>query len=237
MIGINVRAVKLKSEEGELHISSFSFELSKSAPYCCVVGPSGSGKTTFFKSLIPRFVDDWREYTEIEIDIEMKRNDIDFLKTNGRIGYAAQKPFFAAHYTVRENLLKPFRWGGKPVPTRDRIDEVIEDFVLEKIVDRQAYQLSAGERQRLNLARMFIADPELAIIDECFSPMDETLAQIIAKMITTKYAKETRVLVTGHRKQDLALFMPKVLKFSFTDESGRRPIRKVTVGMTGRDET
>lgn len=234
-INIEVHVVKLKSQEGEIQIPSFSVELSESVPYSCVVGPSGSGKTTFFKSLIPRFVDEWKEYAEIEVDIELTRNGLDFFGTNGRVGYAAQKPFFVAHRTVRDNLLEPFRWCSRQAPPTNRVDQVIEDFALSKIVDRRAYQLSAGERQRLNLARMFIADPELVMIDECFSPMEEGLAQKIARVIVDKYAKDTRILVTGHRKHDLVPFFPKVLEFSFTDETSHGPVRKVSV--TSRDET
>lgn len=231
-ISIDLHSLRLTSHENELLFLPFSVELSDSLPYCCIVGPSGSGKTTFFKSLIPRFVEDWQSYAETKIDIQITRNQLDFFTTNGRIGYAAQKPFFVAHHTTRESLVKPFRWSGKVDPVRTTIDEVIRDFELGNIIDRKTYQLSAGERQCLNLARMFIAGSELAIIDECFSSMDEALADKIANVVASKYARNTRILITGHRQRDLALFMPKTLRFSFsdrTDQARLRQVREVTV--------
>lgn len=230
-ISINLHSLNLTCEESELSFSPFSVDLSDSLPYCCVVGPSGTGKTTFFKSLIPRFVEDWQNYTSARIDIRITRNGLDFFTTNGRIGYAAQKPFFVAQHTTRESLVKPFDWSGKAKPLENDIDQLIEDFELRNIIDRRTYQLSAGERQCLNLARMFIAGSELAIIDECFSSMDEMLADKIARVIINKYAIDTRILITGHRQIDLKLFKLKTLKFSFsdrTDQAGRKRIREVT---------
>jgi len=228
-IKIDLRVLTLGTIAGELNYAPFTLELTDTLPYCCVRGPSGSGKTTFFKSLIPRFVEDWRAYDTIDLRLSITRNLIDFFETGGRIGYAAQRPFFIAHRTVRENLLDPFAWCEGPVPSETAINDVVKDFVLTSIVHRKAYQLSAGERQRLNLARTFIASPELVIIDECFSPMDESLADEIAEVIVAKYAKNARILVTGHRAQDLKRFMPATLQFAFHDQSKPKSVRQVIV--------
>ena len=228
-ISIRVDALKLTGAEGEIVFDPFSFELSSLQPYICVIGPSGSGKTTFFKSLMPRFVDDWREFETTDITISIKRNDLNFYETNGRIGYAAQMPFFVAHKTVRENIIKPFLWSGKSVPVSSDVDNILADFYLSNIVDQKAYRLSAGERQRLNLARMFIAQPEIAIIDECFSAMDEELAGNIARVIINKYANISRILVTGHRASDLVDFGHAKLKFKYRDVSGLLQTRRISV--------
>lgn len=217
MINIELTELKLKSDDGELECAPFSFELSDDTPFFCVVGPSGSGKTTFFKSLIPRFVIDWRDYEVVNIKLKIHRNGLDFYDTNGRIGYAAQRPFFVAHRSVRDNLEVPFLWSNKPRPITAEVDSIMRDFCLSELADRKAYNLSAGERQRLNLARMFIAKPELAIIDECFSSLDEDLSTKIGAIIRDKYSKDCRILVSGHRSHDLLPFAPKTLHFSYSD--------------------
>lgn len=228
-IKINLKVLRLGTIEGSLAYEPFSVELTDSLPFCCVRGPSGSGKTTFFKSLIPRFVEDWRNYDTIDLDLAITRNHLDFFSTGGRIGYAAQKPFFIAHRTVRDNLTAPFGWSGSSNPSEAAINEVVHDFALTSIVHRKAFQLSAGERQRLNLARTFIASPELVIIDECFSSMDESLADEIAEIVVKKYSQNSRILITGHRTQDLKRFMPATLRFSFHDKSKPKPVREVIV--------
>ena len=228
-ISINVKTLYLHGSGGVLRFEPFSFEMNGQHPHCCVTGPSGSGKTTFFKSLVPRFVRDWEEYEDIQIEVSITRDRLDFFETNGRIGYAAQTPFFIAHKTVHENLILPFKWSKTSPPNEDELHELISDFRLDRIIDRTAYKLSAGEKQRLNLARMFIARPEIAIIDECFSSMDEELAELIASVIIDKYASNMKILVTGHRKSDLSRFLPKCLRFSYSDTVSSEPLRTVIV--------
>lgn len=217
MISIQVDALKLHSDDGMLLFSPFTLELNDKNPCCCIEGPSGSGKTTFFKSLIPRFINDWNDYSNTDIDITVMRNNLDFYTTNGRIGYAAQRPYFVAHQTVRYNLIAPFSWSKQASPLPNTVDEVLSDFFLSELVDRKAYNLSAGERQRLNLARMFIAKPDLVIIDESFSSMDEKLATQIGVAIKEKYSKRTKILISGHRSSDLTPFRDSALIFSYCD--------------------
>ena len=228
-INISVESLELESSEGALRYEPFKFELSDRAPNCCVIGASGSGKTTFFKSLMHRFILDWQEYESVSARIHITRNGLNFYKTNGRIGYAAQRPFFIAHRSVRENLILPFHWCRGPVPSEQRVSEVINDFHLSTFLDRKAYQLSGGERQRLNLARMFIADPEIAIIDECYSALDEDLVDSISKVIVNKYAHYSRVLIAAHRINDLRYYLPAVLSFTYNDIYDNRRVRKVQV--------
>ncbi|GHT92379.1 hypothetical protein FACS1894116_02450 [Betaproteobacteria bacterium] len=67
--------------------------------------------------------------------------------------------------------------------------------------------------------------------------MDEDLAKDVAKVISDKYALESRLLVTGHRKQDLLNFSADALFFTFSDKSGHKPTREVSVTQGKLDES
>ena len=230
-VKIDVREFELKSPKSILRFSPFSFELTRELPFACVVGPSGSGKTTFFKSLIPRFLQDWCDESQVRREISITVNNISINETQYRIGYAAQKPFFVSHRTTMDNLTAPFKWKGCQSPPETTIQETIQDFHLTAILNRYAYQLSAGERQRVNLARMFLSQPQLVLMDECLSPMDEDLTSSIANTIASKYCKKCRILIIGHRSSDLAPFSAKKLIFSYNDktENDNIQVRNVTV--------
>jgi ABC-type multidrug transport system ATPase subunit len=229
-VEINVITLCLASPESEIRFSPFNFLLTKDKPCCSVIGPSGSGKTTFFKSLIHRFRSDWSDHSTVDIRLTVRVNGVELNKNSDSIGYAAQRPFFLPHKTVVENLRIPFRWIGSPFPTENVLNECISNFKLDSLRERRAYQLSAGERQRLNLARMFLGNPAIAVIDECLSPMDEEMAADIGNTIADKYSPFTRILVTGHRTVDLKPFMYSSGRFSYTEgNSGRTPIRNITV--------
>jgi len=73
-ISIKVTELRLKCEEGLLVYNPFELELSEAHPCCCVMGPSGSGKTNFYKSLVRRFVDDWREYQSVDCNVQILGN-------------------------------------------------------------------------------------------------------------------------------------------------------------------
>ncbi len=215
-VQITVRALSLESGASKVVVRPFALTLSQDLPVAKVVGPSGSGKTTFFKSLIPAFREAWTEHSRVEIDVDVRANDVP-LPPSGFVGYAAQRPYFLPYETVRHNLVAPFKWQRRAVPSIECVQTAIVDFRLSAVQDRLAYQLSAGERQRLNIARMFLQEPAVAIIDECFSPMDEELAHDICRTLAANYTRRSRLLVTGHRRADLAFFRGVDLQFSYAD--------------------
>jgi ABC-type multidrug transport system ATPase subunit len=218
-IAVNVDRISFTSVEGALTYAPFSIEMNQDQNHCCVTGPSGSGKTIFLKCLLPRFVQDYIRYEKAVIDTSININKDDFYGNSYRIGYASQYPYFIAHKSVYQNLLAPFVWGKLELPKRQDVFAVINDFFIQDILKKKAYKLSGGEKQRVNLARMFLARPQIAIIDECLSALDEALSQEIASNIVAKYSNFCKILITGHRAKDLIPFSGLKLLFSFIWES------------------
>ena len=143
---------------------SFQIEAGKSI---ALVGPSGSGKTTIC-SLLPRFYD----VTEGRITIDGK--DVRSLTLNSlrnQIGLVQQDVYLFCG-TVRENIAY-----GKPDATMDEIIDAakkanIHDFIEElpdgydTFVGERGTRLSGGQKQRISIARVFLKNPPILILDE-----------------------------------------------------------------------
>jgi ABC-type lipoprotein export system ATPase subunit len=196
-IAIKVKRLKLNSPAAVLDFRPFELQLSQQLPVAKVIGPSGSGKTTFFKALIDRFAREWSQVCRVERDITVEVNGLTLADGNCEVGMAPQRPYLLANASVLDNLVTPFRWKNLPLPSQQRLEEVLTDFMLKPLQERPAWQLSAGERQRLNMARMFLAEPELAIIDEGIAALDEEAAATLTKVLAEKYCTSNRLLITS----------------------------------------
>lgn len=164
-----------------------------------IVGKTGSGKTTLLKQLL-------REYPlgrgQIAIsDVPIERIAID--KILSWIGYVPQEQFLFSK-TVRENIL----FGNKEASDLElhqaiklaAFDQDIELLPqgLETLVGEKGVALSGGQKQRVSIARAFISDPEILILDDALSAVDgKTEARIIENIRRERSGKTT--LIASHR--------------------------------------
>lgn len=169
-----------------------------------LVGPSGAGKTTI-ASLLPRFWDVTAGRISIDgIDIR----DLSFADLRGAIGMVPQEPALFSG-TIRDNIAyaRPGEIG--PPPTEDEIVaaargahamEFIERLPLgfDTPVGERGVKLSGGQRQRLAIARVFLKDPAIVVLDEATSSLDtESERAIEAAMEDLLRGRST--LIIAHR--------------------------------------
>jgi len=185
-----------KKEEVVLSGINLTIEAGKTL---ALVGPSGAGKTTLCH-LIPRFyeVDDG----EILID-GINIRDITMHSLRKNIGLVQQDVFLFTD-TIGENILY-----GKPDASRDEvvkaaIDASIDDFIqtlpdkYDTFVGEKGVMLSGGQKQRVSLARAFLKNPPILILDEATSSLDAETEVIIQKALEKLIIGRT-VLVIAHR--------------------------------------
>ena len=135
-------------------LSDISFELHM-GDIVTVIGPNGGGKTTL---------------AQILIGIINPSSGTVTKKKNLTIGYMPQRINLNSlvPITVKEFL---FFYGSEQYSV-DSIDQILEENGITKILDKQIYNLSGGELQRVLFARVLLRDPELLILDEPIQGLD-----------------------------------------------------------------
>ncbi|MGQ3329293.1 MULTISPECIES: ABC transporter ATP-binding protein [Halorubrum] len=130
---------------------------------CCLLGPSGCGKTTLLHLLAGL-----EEPTDgrVEIDGEAVTGP------DYRWGVVFQDPLLYPWLSVRENVEIGPRLRGE-TPDADHVDELLELVGLDGVADADTSDLSGGMAQRASLARTLANDPDVLLLDEPFSALDQ----------------------------------------------------------------
>jgi ATP-binding cassette, subfamily B, multidrug efflux pump len=164
-----------------------------------IVGPTGAGKTTLV-NLVMRFYDvDSGRITIDGVDIAtMRRADL-----RGRTGMVLQDTWLFEG-TIRDNIAY-----GRPDATEEEILEAaratfVDRFVhnlpdgYDTLVDEDGSNISAGERQLVTIARAFLADPALLILDEATSSVD-TRTELLLQQAMAALRTDRTSFVIAHR--------------------------------------
>jgi ATP-binding cassette subfamily B protein len=164
-----------------------------------IVGPTGAGKTTLV-NLIMRFYDvDAGRITLDGVDIAtMRRSDL-----RGRTGMVLQDAWLFEG-TIRDNIAY-----GRPDASQEEILEAarttfVDRFVhnlpegYDTVVDEEGSSISAGERQLVTIARAFLADPALLILDEATSSVD-TRTELLVQQAMAALRSDRTSFVIAHR--------------------------------------
>lgn len=168
-----------------------------------LVGPSGAGKTTI-ASLIPRFWD--VSSGRILLDgHDVRTLALDDLR--GSIGIVPQEPALFSG-TVRENIAYAVKEDGR-TPSEDEIrraasaahatefiDRLVEGF--DTLVGERGVKLSGGQRQRLAIARVFLKDPAVVILDEATSSLDSESERLVEEAMQ-ELLRGRSTLIIAHR--------------------------------------
>jgi heme exporter protein A len=171
-------------------LRSLSLEISD-GEFLTIVGRNGAGKTTFLR-IVASII---HSYTGEVLLGGTSLKDADE-STRRMIGFVSHESLLYKDLTVRDNLSFYARMYG--VPDRDRrIDEAIRRVDLEAKSSVLARALSRGMKQRLSLARAFIHDPRLLLLDEPFTGLDERASEVLdASLSDFKRGGGTVVMVT-----------------------------------------
>ena len=168
----NVRREIVKNGSTVTTIDGISFSFHKGTIYN-IVGPSGAGKTSFLR-LLNRLDD------PTEGKVVYHGQPLDFYpptELRKKISMLFQTPYLFDQ-TVRENLKYCCQHDEKT------IGEILTRVGLKPdFADKQAEDISGGERQRVALARALLLDPEILLLDEPTASLDPTLSQSIEGLI------------------------------------------------------
>ena len=156
-----------------------------------VLGPNGAGKTTLLRVLATLLRPTAGRARVLGCELPGEA-----WKLRGRIGYLGHEPLLYRDLSGRENLAFHARLHGVERATAERrIDELLAAVGMERRADDRVAELSAGMRQRLAICRCVLHEPELLLLDEPDSNLDEE-GRRAARGLIGPGGGLTRVLVT-----------------------------------------
>ena len=169
-----------------------------------LLGPNGAGKTTSFHMIMGLIRSEGGQVHNRGTDITQWPM---YKRARAGIGYLSQEPSVFRKLTVRQNLLLYLQAQNKSdnkAKPQDsaRVDQLIEEFALEKVKGSQAATLSGGERRRLEIARAMIQNPSFLLLDEPFSGVDPLAIEDIRCQIDRLSDSGIGLLITDHNVRE-----------------------------------
>lgn len=226
-IEFDLKLLQIGKPKKKLIIKGINFQLDKDNRIVALIGESGLGKTTIYKSLFSTYINLWNKEHPIEFNCNHKIKNFQYsnkeivkgiVKPN--FGFATQVPYFFEYKSVEENLFYPLKWLKKINNTETFRKEYLNKFNLFDLKNMEMHHLSGGQRQMVNIARVFLSNPDLVIIDESLSNIDEAKAKEYIKLILLNYP-ETFIFLTSHRESDINFCRAKKINLDKKkDESG-----------------
>ncbi len=180
---------------GKNKVNDVNLTIENKGDIICILGPSGIGKTTILRTIAGLEKINQGQIVLNNKILSNKDTHIEPEKRN--IALSFQENSLFPHYTVKKNIFlgqkKNFSDDNKINP-----NEVIKILDIENVLDKYPHQISAGESQRASLARSLISQPDLLLLDEPLSNVDQSFKediQVAIKKILKKY-KITTIVVT-----------------------------------------
>lgn len=155
-----------------------------------LVGASGSGKTTILRMLN-------KMISPTQGKILFHGQDLCEIKSvfhRRRVTMLPQNPVMLEE-DVRGNLCAGLKFQDRPPASDAELLAVLEKVKLKKALDGAANTLSGGEKQRLALARLLLLNPEVYLLDEPSSALDDATENAIIEMVTEHVKKEHKTLI------------------------------------------
>jgi len=161
-----------------------------------LLGPNGAGKTTTFYMMVGlvrpnsgRIFLNEKNLTKMPM----------YKRARLGIGYLAQEASVFRNLTVRENLESVLQFLSIPQKKIDlKVDKLIEEFGLQKVVNSKGYSLSGGERRRCEIARALVTDPKFILLDEPFAGVDPIAVEDIQQIVSGLRHQNIGILITDH---------------------------------------
>lgn len=166
-----------------------------------LLGPNGAGKTTTFYMVVGFYKPN---HGEVFLDEQRITSLPMYKRARLGISYLPQEPSVFKKFTVEENIWSVLE--TRKDLTRDqkkqRLEDLIKEFSIERIRKQKAYTLSGGERRRTEIARSLAIEPKFLLLDEPFAGIDPIAVADIKSVIKLLANRGIGVLITDHNVRD-----------------------------------
>ena len=188
-----------KSIKDKIIVNDISFEINEGS-INGLLGPNGAGKTTTFyliAGLIPLDSGELIYNNQNISNLPMHK------RSNIGIKYLPQEPSIFQNLTVRENLYGLAEISLKEKNKIDKfMDQSIEEFSLQDVLDQKGRQLPGGQRRKVEIARTLAASPKIILLDEPFAGIDPIAIDDIKNVLKGLKNKGIAILITDHNVRE-----------------------------------
>ena len=202
-----------------------------------LLGPNGAGKTTCFYMMVGLIKSDSGSVLLNDKNISNKPM---FERAKLGIGYLAQEASVFRKLSVEDNIKAVLQIGNlSKIEQNTKLEELIEEFSLEKVRKNRGDLLSGGERRRTEIARALATEPKFLLLDEPFAGVDPIAVEEIQKIVFQLKNKNIGVLITDHNVQETLaitdktylMFEGSILKDGKPEDLAKdKVVRKVYLG-------
>ena len=165
-----------------------------------LLGPNGAGKTTSFNMIVGLVTPDSGKVFVDDVDITDKPM---YQRARMGISYLPQEPSVFRKLTVEDNILAILQ--TLPVmqaERRERLDDLVARFGLDRVRHSRAYQLSGGERRRVEIARSLVLSPSFLLLDEPFSGIDPKQVIELQGILARLSGDGIGIVITDHNVRE-----------------------------------
>ena len=202
-----------------------------------LLGPNGAGKTTTFNIVVGLVKPD-EGHVRFQ-DREVTRQPMHQRARLG-IGYLTQEPSVFRKLTVEQNILAILETRAIDAQERRvRLKYLLDELDLARLARSMAYQLSGGEKRRLEITRALVTSPKLMLLDEPFSGIDPIAVYEVQKIVRRLKARGLGILITDHNVRETLsttdrayiMFEGKILLQGTSEELAGDPVaRQIYLG-------
>ena len=180
---------------GKTKVKNVSFSVQNEGDIICLLGPSGIGKTTILRTIAG--LEKINNGSIIINNKTISSKKIHIEPEDRNISLAFQDNSVFPHYNCEKNILICTQKKNKK-KIKINAKEIVEFLNLKKILNKYPHEISAGEAQRSSLARALVSNPDLLLLDEPLSNVDQSFKeeiQVELKQLLSK-SKITTIIVT-----------------------------------------
>ncbi|MEL6986715.1 MAG: LPS export ABC transporter ATP-binding protein, partial [Bacteroidota bacterium] len=202
-----------------------------------LLGPNGAGKTTSFYMIVGFIKPNGGSVYLNDQDI----TDLPMYKRAQRgIGYLPQEASVFRKLSVEQNIKAVLEMTSlSKGEQKDKLEDLMQEFGLEKVRNNSGDSLSGGERRRTEIARALATNPNFILLDEPFAGIDPIAVEDIQSIVAKLKDKNIGILITDHNVQETLsiteraylMFEGKILKSGTAEElAADEMVRKVYLG-------
>jgi lipopolysaccharide export system ATP-binding protein len=195
-MGLEIRTEELvKSYRGRRVVDGISVEV-REGEIVGLLGHNGAGKTTTFYMVVGLVKPD---HGRVLLNGQDVTRHPMYRRARAGVGYLPQEPSVFRKLSVEENLRLVLQMVNlSAAEQKARVEQLLREFNVEHLREQTGYQLSGGERRRVEIARALATRPSFILLDEPFTGIDPIEVHTIQQLVAQLKSRGIGVLITDH---------------------------------------